>query len=172
MRPIRKLAVAVAVLAAAGTAGTVGAQPPATQGQPRGHMGPGMMGWNGQGSPMCRTMMTSHIEDRLASVRAELKITAAQEPLWTTYANAVRDNAQTMASRCASMMGQGTSALSLPDRLDLHEQVMTAQLDALRTTNKALKPLYASFDDAQKRTADKLFWGPMGMMGGGPRRGR
>ena len=70
------------------------------------------------------------------------------------------------------MMGQGTSALSLPDRLDLHEQVMTAQLDALRTTNKALTPLYASFDDAQKRTADKLFWGPMGMMGGGPRRGR
>ena len=58
-----------------------------------------------------------------------------------------------------------SQALSLPDRLDLHEQLMAARLDALRTINKALKPLYASFDDAQTWTADQLFWGPMGMMG-------
>ena len=174
MRPVRKFTVAVAALAVAGMTGSAGAQSPGTQGQPggpgygpsvmmAGHVGPAMMGWNGQGSPMC-SMMTGHIEGRLAYVRAELKITAAQEPLWTTYANAARDNAQTMASRCASMMGQGTSALSLPDRLDLHEQLMAARLDALRTINKTLKPLYASFDDAQKQTANQLFWGPMGMM--------
>jgi hypothetical protein len=65
MRHVRKLAVAVAALAVA--AGSAAAQPPGTQGQPRGHMAPGMMGWNGRGSPMCGTMMTSHIEDRLAS---------------------------------------------------------------------------------------------------------
>jgi hypothetical protein len=175
MQRVRKFAVAVAALAVAGIAGSADAQSPGTQGQPGGpgygpsgmmaaHMGSAMMGWNGQGSPMC-TMMTGHIEGRLAYARAELKITPAQEPLWTTYANAVRDNAQTMASRCAPMMAQGTAALSLPDRLDLHEQLMAARLDALRTINKTLKPLYASFDDAQKQTANQLFWGPMGMMG-------
>jgi hypothetical protein len=129
-----------------------------------GPMWPGMMGWNGQGWSMC-SMMTGHIEGRLAYLRAELKITAAQEPLWTNSANASRDNAQAMASRCAPMMRQGAAALSLPDRLDLHEQLMAARLDTLRTINKSLKPLYASFDDAQKQTANQLFGGPMGMIG-------
>jgi len=41
---------------------------------------------------------------------------------------------------------------------------MTAQLDALRAMNKALKPLYGAFSDTQKQAADQLFWGPMGMM--------
>ena len=181
MRPVRKLAVAIAALAIAGVAGNAGAQPPGTQqGQPDspsyGYMGPSMMGPSGVmaaghmgmmgQAPTC-TMMTGHIEGRLAFLRTELKITAAQEPLWTSYANAVRDNATAMASRCAAMMGQGTAALSLPDRLDQHEQIMAVHLDTLRTMNKVLKPLYAAFDDAQKRTADQLFSGPMGMMGMG-----
>jgi hypothetical protein len=41
---------------------------------------------------------------------------------------------------------------------------MTAELEALRTMNKTLRPLYAAFSDSQKQTADQLFWGPMGMM--------
>jgi hypothetical protein len=40
---------------------------------------------------------------------------------------------------------------------------MAVHLDAVRAMSKALKPLYASFDDAQKRAADRLFSG-MGMM--------
>jgi hypothetical protein len=56
------------------------------------------------------------------------------------------------------------SAASLPERLDQHEQLMAAQLDAIRSMNKALKPLYAAFSEDQKKTADQLFWGPMGMM--------
>ena len=41
---------------------------------------------------------------------------------------------------------------------------MATQLDAMRTMNKALKPLYAALGDNQKKAADQLFWGPMGMM--------
>lgn len=63
------------------------------------------------------------------------------------------------------MIGQrGASTVSLPDRLDQHEQFMVAQLDVVRATNKALKPLYAALSDSQKKVADQLFWGPMGMM--------
>jgi len=53
---------------------------------------------------------------------------------------------------------------NLLDRLDQHEQLMAAQLDAVRAMNKSLKPLYAALSDDQKKTADQLFWGPMGMM--------
>lgn len=62
-------------------------------------------------------------------------------------------------------MGQrGSSTASLPDRLDQHEQLMAAQLEAVRAMNKALKPLYAALGDGQKKTADDLFWGHRGMM--------
>ncbi len=129
-----------------------------------GGYGYGMMGWNGQPASMC-AMMGSNIEGRLAYLKAELKITQPQEPLWTAYASAARDNAQNMATRCTAMMGQsGTAAISLPDRLDRHEQFMAAQLDSLRATNKVLRPLYDALDDTQKQAANQLFWGPMGMM--------
>jgi LTXXQ motif family protein len=126
--------------------------------------GPGMMPWSGSGQAMCGAM-AGHIEGRLAFVKTELKITSAQEPLWNTYAAAARDSANTMLARCTTMMGQrGTSTVSLPDRLDQNEQLIAAQLDAMRATNKALKPLYADFTDSQKQSANQLFWGPMGMM--------
>jgi len=56
------------------------------------------------------------------------------------------------------------SALSLPDRLDQHEQLMAARLEALRSLNKALKPLYAALSEEQKKEIDDIGWGPMGMM--------
>ena len=129
-----------------------------------GGMGSWMMGSNGSGQEMC-SAMAGHVEGRLAYIRAELKITEAQEPLWKSYAAAVRDNGNAMLAHCATMMNrQDASTLSLPDRLDQHEQLMAAQLEAVRAMNKALKPLYATFSDSQKLSADQLFWGPMSMM--------
>ncbi len=169
MEPIRKLAL-VAVLAT--VAGIAGANAQA-QGEPGNmmgpgmmdgvQMGPGMMGGTGQSVQMC-AMMTGHVEGRLAYLRAELNITPAQEALWTTFANVVRDNVQNMAGRCNTMTGQSkTAAFSLPERLDLREQFVAAHLDAMRANDKALKPLYAAFDDAQKRAADQMLGAHMGM---------
>jgi hypothetical protein len=112
---------------------------------------------------MCNAM-GSHIDGRLAYIKAELKVTDAQESLWNAYAAAARDNAKTMVARCTTMMGKRDSQVSLPDRLDRNEQLMAAQLEAMRAMNKTLKPLYAELSDSQKKTADQLFWGPMGMM--------
>jgi hypothetical protein len=128
-----------------------------------GAMGPWMMGATGSAEAMCGAM-AGHIEGRLAYIKAELKVTDTQEPLWNAYAVAARDNANTMVARCATMMGKRGSQVSLPDRLDQNEQLMTAQLEAMRAMNKALKPLYAALSDGQRKTADQLFWGPMGMM--------
>jgi len=126
-----------------------------------GAMGPGMMG--GSADAMCGAM-ASHIDGRLAYIKAELKVTDAQESLWNAYAAAAHENANTMVARCTTMMGKRGSQASLPDRLDQNEQLMAAQLDALRSMNNALKPLYAALTDGQKKTADQLVWGPMGMM--------
>jgi len=178
MKPIRIFA--AAALTVVGMVGGASAQDQASQQGPapgsmmgnwgprgmmgNGFMGPGMMGWGGSGPAMC-TAMAGHIDGRLAYLKAELKITEAEEPLWKSYAAAAHDNSNAMLAHCTTMMSQrGASKVSLPDRLDQHEQFMTAQLDALRAMNKALKPLYAAFSDTQKQAADQLFWGPMGMM--------
>lgn len=124
--------------------------------------GHGMMG--GGSASMCGRM-TAHIEGRLAFLKAEINITPEQEALWKDYANAVRDSAKTMSGRCTSLMGDsGASEKSLPDRLDAQEQFVAARLDALRATNKALKPLYQALSDAQKKLADQLIRSSTGVM--------
>jgi LTXXQ motif family protein len=186
MKSISKLLAAALVIAAAMTGVARSEDQPAQQSAPNpgdmmgygfsspGMMGPGMMGYDG-GSPgtmhgaafgpaMC-TAMAGHVEGRLAYVKTELKITAAQESLWNTYAAAARDGTSAMLARCTVMMTRrGGSTASLPDRLDQNEQFMAAQLDSMRAMNKALKPLYAALSENQRQTADQLFWGPMGMM--------
>lgn len=186
MKSISTFVAAILVVAAAMAAGPVGAQNQAPQlapdgapanGQwgPRGSqdygpMGPGMMGYVGMGPwmmgrygagvPMCGAM-AGHIDGRLAYIKAELKITDKQEPLWNAYADAARGSGNIMLARCTTMM---SGAGSVTDRLDQNEQLMAAQLDAVRAINKALKPLYAALDDGQKQRADQILWGPMGMM--------
>ena len=61
------------------------------------------------------------------------------------------------------MMGQGGTSLSPPDRLDRMERMLTAMLDAVKATKSALGPLYAVLSDDQKKIADQLIRGPMGM---------
>jgi len=131
----------------------------------QGGMGPGMMSQGGMAPAMCAAMARD-VDGRLAYLKAELKITEAQEPLWKTYEAAARDNAKAMGDRCTTMMNpNGAVGLTLPDRLDRREQFMVARLDSLRAVSKALKPLYGSLSEDQKKTADQIFWGPMGMMG-------
>ena len=108
-------------------------------------------------------MMTSHVEGRLASLKTELKITDAQAPQWNQFADALRATAKSMNGMYEQMM-QGDSAATLPARLDRQEAMLSAHLASLKTLMGALEPLYASFSDEQKKVADRLMVGPMGMM--------
>ena len=123
----------------------------------------GMMGQRG-GVPMMR-MMQGHVEGRLAFLKTELKITDAQLPLWNAVAEAIRANAKggmgMMEGMAGGMMGQGAN---LPDRLAAREKMLAARLEALRKFESAVDPLYAALGDDQKKTADELLMGPMGMM--------
>jgi hypothetical protein len=120
-----------------------------------------MMGQDGMaGMPM---MMAGHVEGRLAFLKTELKITEPQLPLWNAVADAIRANAKGMGAMSEGMMGS-TQAGTLPDKLALREKMMTAHLEALRKFKAAVDPLYAALSDEQKKTADELLSGPMGMM--------
>jgi hypothetical protein len=138
-----------------------------------GGTGTPMMGMMGQGGmmPMMSMMgMGGHIEGRIAFLKTELKITDPQTAQWNTFADALRANAKRMSEMQNTMMqggtmGQAGTSLSAPDRLDRMERMMTAMLDAVKAMRSALAPLYATLSDDQKKIADQLIDGPMGMGG-------
>jgi hypothetical protein len=161
--------------------------PPSPQ---AGRMGPGMMGGNmmganpgnmmggnfmGQGPmgpggmlSMMNMMMgaqpgSEHAEGRIAFIKAELKITEAQMPQWNAFAEAVRGNVGSMAEMRKSMMAGQGGVSTLPVRLALEDKLVTAHLAALKKTEEALGQLYRMLTDDQKKVADTIVLGPMGI---------
>ena len=122
-----------------------------------------MMGEEGMGGMRMMAAMAGHVEGRLAFLKTELKITDAQLPRWNKFAEAVRDNAKAMADMPGAMTATNQSA-KLPDKLAMREKMMTLHLEALRKLKAAFDPLYAALSDEQKKTADEIMPGPMGMM--------
>ena len=108
----------------------------------------------------------------LAFLKTELKITPAQDPQWSTFADTVRSVARSMKDMHEQMMQGGrdgmmrgeAQAASAPARLDHYERMRTTRLEVVRTIKAAFAPLYASLSDEQKKTADELMSGPMGVM--------
>ena len=134
-----------------------------------GMMGPGMMGpeMMGMMKSMSQMMDPAHIEGRIAFLQTELKITDAQQPQWKTYADALRKGIHGQKEMMEKMqMGMMSSQSPMPNdllqQIDRQEQMLSARLDSLRQMKAALVPLYSTFNDAQKRTADELLM-PHGM---------
>jgi LTXXQ motif family protein len=95
--------------------------------------------------------------------QTELKITDEQLPLWNAFAQAMRDDASTMQAKPHAMMGMNKAA-TLSDKLAERETMLTARIEAVRKLKAAADPLYAALNADQKKTADEIMLGPMGMM--------
>jgi hypothetical protein len=120
-----------------------------------------MMGRDGMAG---MSMMAEHVEGRLAFLKTELKITDAQLPLWNAVADAIRANAKSMGETMSGGMMGSSQTATLPEKLALREKMMTTHLEALRRLKTAVDPLYAALSPEQKKSADELLMGPMGMM--------
>lgn len=91
------------------------------------------------------------VEQRLASLRASMAITSAQEPAWTAYADAYRQHAAAM-----HMGPMAHHAGALPERMQHHETMMTNHLSSMRALRASVENLYAGLSDAQKAQANAL----------------
>jgi hypothetical protein len=119
-----------------------------------GGMGCGMMGYRRAGAG---ADYDTYVDGRLAFLKAELKITPAQEDVWNTYADALRTRSQVMAS----MHKQMFETFQKNDRspvtfLDLHIQAMKSQLAALEALKPATEALYKSLAKEQREKADDI----------------
>jgi hypothetical protein len=133
-------------------------------------MGCDMMGGGMDRMPhMMSTMREklAHAGDRIASLKTELKITEAQMPAWNKFADALLAAAKSVDESMAAMhrkMMESGAVPSLPDKLQHHAKMAAVHLANLNAIKAALDPLYASFSDDQKKLADGLRIGPMGVM--------
>ena len=118
--------------------------------------------------PMMNVMMRGrsgpeHIEGRLAYIKTELKIAGAQTLQWNAFADAVRANAKAMSEIRGAMMSRQGAPATLPERLALEDKAATAHLEALKKIEDAAGKLYMVLTEEQKKLADSIIVGPMGM---------
>lgn len=172
-----------------GLSGLNGSESHATPVHMRGHHGGQARGFG----------MTDHIEGRIAFLKAELKITAAQQTQWAAVEKAMRDQSAAMTKlreefradrekiraereKTAKPDGEKREArqpLTAPETLALrskmaegHAKAMTTRIDGQKQFAAAFTTLYGQLSDDQKKAADGLLARGHGPRGHGPRGNR
>ncbi|HYD98986.1 MAG TPA: Spy/CpxP family protein refolding chaperone [Alphaproteobacteria bacterium] len=111
-----------------------------------------------------RPPFDDRIDGRLAFLRAELKITPAQEPLWQAVEAVLRAQSQAREQAVNSMRAEGRGERpNTIERLTRAEEMANQRARDIAALRAAVTPLYAAFTDEQKATADHLlarFGGP------------
>jgi LTXXQ motif family protein len=109
--------------------------------------------------------MLDRVEGRLAFVKTELKITEAQASAWDQLAESIRSAAKHHNERMKAAFSREEKAKTLPERLEVQEQFISARLDEIKQIKGSLANLYAVLSGAQKKEADDIVL-PMAGMGG------
>lgn len=94
--------------------------------------------------------MQAHFAKRQAELKAKLQLTAAQEPAWNIFSNAVQPSGNFKRPDRAEF-----AALTTPERVDkmkAHRAERNAQMDRRA---EATKTFYATLTPAQKKTFDE-----------------
>ena len=96
------------------------------------------------------------VDQKLATLKGELKITEAQTPAWNGVADAVRANANAMrtAAEAKKASGKETDVLKRMESRDQWAKLRVQNSERLLT---AFRPLYAQFSPEQKQIASEKF---------------
>jgi hypothetical protein len=114
--------------------------------------------------------MDAFTDARIAALRAGLKLSADQEKLWPAVEDAVRGLVKQRREQMREWReSRGQTSDDIPAIVRGMADRQAARAEALRKLADAATPLYATFDDGQKRRLRVLVRGlrPHGMMGGG-----
>lgn len=130
----------------------------AASAQEAGFVGPATHAAAGQGM-MCRAY--ERIDGQLAYIKAELKITEAQEPQWSVFMNMFRADKEKQARACKAAQEQSRQMISasLPESMKIKVERLAEQLQSLRALEAAVQPLYSILSKDQKKTADEIMKG-------------
>ena len=104
---------------------------------------------------MGRMMPGQFVDGRIAFLKAELKITPAQETQWQQVEAAMRENAKNLDQSIGTAR-QNRSGMDAVQRLELREQFAKLRADNDARLLTAFKPLYASLSPEQQQMANQL----------------
>ncbi|MFT3778803.1 MAG: Spy/CpxP family protein refolding chaperone [Ottowia sp.] len=96
--------------------------------------------------------MAEHRDKRLAELKAQLKITPAQEAAWAAWTQATQPPAP--AQRPPQARGE-FARLTTPQRIDLMQQRQAERSARLRQRGDATKAFYAQLAPEQQKTFDQ-----------------
>jgi protein CpxP len=103
-----------------------------------------------------RTSKVDRTEARIKDLQARLKITPAQEDLWSKVTQVMRDNAKTMDALNQARHEKAKDRTAVED-LKSYSEVAQAHADGLKNFIPVFEELYAGMSDDQKKDADNLF---------------
>src|SRR3954464_2674395 len=143
MKTWRNIAVGMATALALG-ASVVAGQAQGATGHGRGH-----------GDPVAAA------DQRLARLKSDLKITAAQETPWNAYAEQVKQHANEMQALHNTMHNSapGNTRPTAPERVERQAQFAKQQQEYLEKLAVVTKDLYATLTPEQKTLADQRLGG-------------
>ncbi len=96
------------------------------------------------------------VEQRIASLRARLQITTAQEPQWNQFALVMRDNAQRMDD-VFQRRAQTLSTQNAEENMASYAQMAAAHAQGMQNLVPAFHAIYITMTDLQKKAADQVF---------------
>jgi len=140
-------------------AGTVAVFSLAAVGLVSAHPGMGMgsgMGWGMHGGMHGGMYGADNAAARLADLKSELKITAAQDGAWQSFVAVMQQQAAARDALRAQMQGQMQGPNATPADRSAHFEAMSKFRDEhLAARSAALKDLYAVLTPEQKLIADQ-----------------
>jgi periplasmic protein CpxP/Spy len=107
------------------------------------------------------TPREARVEQRIASLHSQLKITPAQEGQWNAFAEVMRENGATMGDRYRQRAATAKSQSAL-DNMTQYADLAQAHADGVKKLVTAFEPLYNSLSPEQKKLADAAFREGMG----------
>jgi len=96
-----------------------------------------------------------NVEDRIAYLHTQLKITPAQESQWKTFADVMRGNGETMGKLFEER--KAATNVSALDDMKQYATIAQAHADGMKKLVDAFEPLYNSMSPEQKKLADVTF---------------
>ncbi|WP_133649430.1 Spy/CpxP family protein refolding chaperone [Paraburkholderia flava] len=106
-------------------------------------------------APAAKVQHEQRVEERIAYLHSQLKITSQQESQWNTFADVMRGNGQTMGELYRQR--HDSKNVSALDDMKQYSEIATAHADGTKKLVDAFEPLYNSFSPEQKKLADTTF---------------
>jgi hypothetical protein len=106
--------------------------------------------------PKARRVTIHNVDEWIAYLQEQLRITPAETAQWNAVAQVMRDNAEAI-HRLIEERNQNQKAMDAVDDLRSYEQLTEAQAEGIKRLLPAFETLYASMSDDQKKNADIVF---------------